>query len=209
MISICVGSRRARRAYKGAVASYPIILAPSAADRVRAGAKTQVRLIATSPLRDCRPGDRLWVKETCVGGRQAAGQAHDLFAAIYKADFVVFTDGWRQDKQGRGEHGRVPTSRKLEWAPAIRMPRWASRTELVVEAVAVEPLCSIDRAGIIADGQIAAFAGFYGRWRHPARGLWRDPKRAFAAMWNATHGTPGERWEDNPDVVVLSFRTAG
>ena len=135
------------------MASYPFILAPDAADRVRAGAKTQVRLIASSPLRDCRPGDRLWVKETCVGGRRAPGQSHDLFAAIYKADFVVFTDGWRQDKQGHGQQGCVPTSRKLEWAPAIRMPRWASRTELVVESVTVEPLRGIDRAGVVADGQ--------------------------------------------------------
>ena len=94
-------------------------------------------------------------------------------------------------------------------AERVRFARRAWGAVLVVELVTGGALRGRDREGGVADGQIAAFAGFYGRWRHPARGLWRDPRRAFAALWNATHGTHGERWEDNPDVVVLRFRKAG
>ena len=188
------------------MAEYPIIFDANAIRSLLAGNKTQTRLLATSPLRECKPGDRLWVKEACAGGRIPDGQSREHFSAIRKAEFVVFVDGWRRHRSGHGHAGSVPTSRKLEWTPAIHMPRWASRATLVIESVRLEPLQSINRRDFVIEGQFATFVGLLWRWRKPIRGLWRDPRRAFAAIWNATHGTSGERWEDNPDIVVLSFR---
>lgn len=184
----------------------PIILDANAMHALRGGRKSQTRLLATSPLGACRPGDRLWVKEACVGGRVPQGETREHFTAMRKAAFVVFTDGWRQYRDGQGHAGQVPTSRTLQWSPAIHMPRWASRVTLIVESVRIEPLQDIDRNGMVSEGQVRRFAGIFWRWRKPVRGVWRDPARAFAALWNAAHGTSGERWEDNPRVIVLTFR---
>lgn len=185
----------------------PIILDANAVRALQGGRKTQTRLLSTSPLAACQPGDRLWVKEACAGGRIAAGESREYFAAMRSADFVVFPDGWRQHRDGRGRAGPKPTSRALQWTPAIHMPRWASRATLIVESVRIEPLQDIGQSGIAAEGQFTRFAGLFWRWRRPMRGVWREPSRAFAALWDAAHGTLGERWEDNPQVIVLGFRT--
>lgn len=184
----------------------PIILDANAMRALRSGRKTQTRLIATSPLRTCKPGDRLWVKEACAGGRIPEGETREYFSAMRSADFVVFPDGWRQYRDGRGHAGPVLTSRSPQWTPAIHMPRWASRATLIIESVRIEPLQHIRRSDILAGGQLARFAGLFWRWSKPIRGVWRDPVRPCSAIWNASHGTPGERWEDNPVVIVLDFR---
>lgn len=184
----------------------PIILDANAMRALHGGRKTQARLLSTTPLRACRPGDRLWVKEACASGRIPAGETREYFCAMRSADFVAFPDGWRQHRDGRGHPGPVLTSPTLQWTPAIHMPRWASRATLIIESMRIEPLQYIGPKDILAEGQLARFAGLFWRWSKPVRGVWRDPVRPFAALWNASHGTPGERWEDNPEVIVLGFR---
>jgi len=184
----------------------PIILDANAMRALRGGRKRQTRLIATSPLRTCQPGDRLWVKETCAGGRIPAGESREYFAAMRSAEFVVFPDGWRQHRNGRSHPGPILTSPTLQWTPAIHMPRWASRATLIVESVRIGLLWNIGPRDFLAEGQLARFVGLFWRWNKPVRGVWHNPLRPFAAMWNASHGTTGERWEDNPEVIVLEFR---
>jgi hypothetical protein len=171
------------------------------ADAVRAllaGRKTQTRRLASSPLRGCRPGDQLWVKEICVGAKRTGTGNGEAAAALRDADIVVLRDGWRQDRNGSGRKGAAPTNPRLIWMPAVHMPRWASRATIVVESVRTERLRDISRADAIAESQLRPLARFF-------IGL-RDPRPAFAARWNRIHGTPGERWEDDPEVVVLGFR---
>jgi hypothetical protein len=187
-------------------AEHPIIFDASAMRSLLAGGKTEARVLAGSPLRDCRPGDRLWVKEGCAGAVLARDGVQMYKAAIRRASFVVFADGWRQYRDGRGESGPAPTNPALRWVPAILMPRWASRATLVVEAVRIARLREITPDEVVAEGRVTRFAGLYWRWDKPVRGVWRDPRRAFAALWDGHHGTGGERWEDDPQVVVLSFR---
>jgi len=184
---------------------FPLLLDATALRALRSGAKTRVRLLATSPLGACRPGDRLWVKEGCSGGQRAA-DGQELSTRIGNAAFVVFADGWRQYRDGTGHAGPVPTSRRLVWTPAIHMPRWACRTTVIVESVRTARLQAIGRDEVRAEGGFATAAGLFWRWRAPARGVWRDPAHAFAALWNTTHGTEGERWQDDPEVIVLGFR---
>jgi len=43
------------------------------------------------------------------------------------------------------------------------------------------------------------------RWLRPGGGPHRDPRRAFAEYWNL-HSAPGDRWEDDPQVAVLTVR---
>ncbi len=188
------------------MADHPILFDAQAMRSLLAGRKTQARLLAGSPLRGCVAGDRLWVREACAGGELAADGVQEISAAVKRASFVVFLDGWRQYRDGRGKAGPVPTNRNLTWTPAILMPRWASRATLVVEEVRVERLQMVGADGVVAEGQVRRFAGLYWRWSAPVRGVWRDPRAVFAALWDATHGTSGERWKDDPEVVAVRFR---
>lgn len=88
----------------------------------------------------------------------------------------------------------------------MHMPRWASRLSLTVVSVSVAPLQDILPDEIVAEGQVGRFMGVYWRWRSPCRGIWLDPKRAFARLWNATRATDGERWDDNPMVAIITFQ---
>ena len=187
-------------------AEQPILFDASAMRSLLAGAKTQARLLAGSPLRECRPGDLLWVKECFAGGAFAPDGEQMITAAVRRAPFVVFMDGWRKFRDGRLLRGPVPTNPNLRWMPAILMPRWASRATLVVEAVRVARLRDIGPDEVVAEGRATRFVGLYWRFRAPVRGVWRDPRAAYAALWNGHHGTAGERWEDDPEVVVLQFR---
>lgn len=188
---------------------YPILFDADAMRSLLAGRKSQVRLLAVSPLRACQPGDRLWVREVCAGGERAAVGGQEITAALRRAPYVVFMDGWRQDRHGQGKRGPVPTNPNLKWVPAILMPRWASRATLFVEAIRVARLCEIAPDEVVAEGRVTRFGGLYWRWHEPVRGVWRDPRRAYAALWDGNHGTSGERWEDNPEVIVLNFRLEG
>lgn len=169
-------------------------------------AKTQARRLAASTLRNCRPGDQIWVKEGFVAGRRPEGKSGDMSTSMRNAQFAVFADGWRQYRNGSRRKGPRPTNPELKWTPAIHMPRWASRATLVIESSRVERLQDISRSDVVAEGLQPLLAGLLWRWPSPIPGIWRDPMRAYAAVWNVANGTSGERWEDNPDVVVLSFR---
>lgn len=182
-----------------------IIFDPAAVRSLIAGERTQARRLASSPLRACRPGDRVWVKEACIGAVRDDA-AREISAPMRSAEFAILVDGWRQYRNGQARTGHPPTNTGLAWIPAIHMPRWASRVALVVEAVRIERLQAISRDDIRAEGLRPVLAGLLWRWQPPFRGLWRDPLRAYTAMWNAAHGTEGERWEDDPETVVLTFR---
>jgi len=141
-----------------------------------------------------------------VAARLAADGRSEESAKLRNAELVVLADGWRQHRDGTGRAGSPPTNKRLLWTPAISMPRWASRATLTVEAVRIEPLQAIRRDHVRAEGLLPVCGGLLWRWPPPVRGLWRDPRRAFAAMWDRHHATPGTRWSDAPTVIVLQVR---
>ena len=181
-----------------------IIVDPGMASALLSGRKTQVRVGMRSALAQSGPGDRLWVRESCIAGRREAGQ--DLATALSKAEFAIFTDGWRRYRDGSGKPGRRPGDGDYEWIGATHMPRWASRITLVVEWTRAERLQQITRADIRAEGALPILGGLLWRWPRPIPGKSLTARRAFAANWNVNHPTPGDRWEDNPPVIVLGFR---
>lgn len=72
-----------------------------------------------------KPGDRLWMRETC--------SVHSMGNVVaYKADH--------------------PDAKDIRWRPSIHMPRWASRIILEVESVRVERLQDISPHDAIAEG---------------------------------------------------------
>ena len=181
-----------------------IIVDPGMASALLAGGKTQIRVGARSALSGSAPGDRLRVREACIAGRREAGQ--DIATQLSKAEFAIFTDGWRRYRDGSGQPGRPPGEDDYTWIAATHMPRWASRLTLVIEWVRAERLQQITRADISAEGAFPILGGLLWRWPKPLPGRHLTARRAFAANWNVNHPTPGDRWEDDPPVIVLGFR---
>lgn len=147
-------------------------------------------------------GDRLWVRETWQG----LTFGDYLPTKHYPCDLRYFaTDSCADlDADVRG----------YPWRPSIFMPRWASRLTLIVTDVRVERLRDISEADAIAEGVNVGkpmpeiVPGSIGDIYHdgmtdPEYGWTRDPRLAYARLWNAING-PGA-WSDNPWVVALTF----
>ncbi|MFN3943907.1 MAG: hypothetical protein ACK4K7_03110 [Allosphingosinicella sp.] len=174
----------------------PIIFSAPMVRALLAGRKTQTRRLATSPLRRCEPGDRLWVRESwycdhvdCQRGPylKPPGYDHD---DLLEHGFMLFAAD-----DNRWWEGPLPPFR-----PSLHMPRWASRLTLIVEAVKTEPLQAISEADAIAEGcpgKLAPHPEFPNEWDP-------SPTEEYCDLWNSLHGA--DSWADNPEVVAITFR---
>lgn len=185
------------------MADRPIIFSGPMVRALLAGRKTQTRRLATSPLRLCQPGDRLWVRERSL----VTAIDNDLLSLRYEAD--------------GSRHGGIAIPGRLK-RPAIAIGkrlsmgcyREASRLTLIVEDVKIEPLRDISEADAIAEGihlkgpldcDCSTWTVVLDRGRqvigtHAVGVYWR--------LWDTLHPRAGERREDNPDVVAITFRVA-
>lgn len=176
-----------------------------------AGTKTQTRRLSTSPLRRCEVGDRLYVREAAAVASVFTDVVEVRYQASERASHTEFVE-------------QIPVARAIgarttwpKYRPSIHMPRWASRLTLIVEAVRVEPLQSISEADAEAEG--------IERIDDPRGVCWRSyetypdgtphphsvvPNRlasiSYRELWNSLHTAEGQRWQDNPDVLALTFR---
>lgn len=176
----------------------PIMFSAPMIGALLAGRKTQTRRLASSPLRKRETGDRLWVREDWSTPRYLDGVApRDLEpnSAIWTRADERWSTGSSVDN---GAIGRRRAS--------MHMPRWASRITLRLTAVRIEPLQSISEGDAIAEGL----------YRNPALQAWQaieqddwpsftDPRRSYAGLWQLLHTADGQRWQDNPQVLVLTF----
>jgi hypothetical protein len=155
-----------------------------------------VRRLATSPLSTIKSGDLLWVQEAFapLGLPEALGKRPKP-APLAVADSAMMRDGWCQYRDGRGVPGPVPDNSfgRIKWFQAVHMPRWASRILLTVETMRIESLQFITKNDAISEG--------YGSGLR----FWESPVGQYRKHWDAIRGTEGERWADNPAVVVLTF----
>lgn len=87
--------------------------------------------------------------------------------------------------------------------PSIHMPRWASRLTLVVTEVRHQLLQDISEADARAEGAESCANGWWFD-RNPIL-AGSDARGAFYCLWNSLHTRPGERWEDNPAIVAITF----
>ncbi len=183
---------------------WPILFSTLATRALIAGRKYQARRLANSPLAACRPGDRLWVKEPFAARRHGARhEALGRWSPVREADFVVFGDGTRRDRQGTNTAGHAPPPDQVAWAPALHLPQWASRLTLLVERVDMQSLHAISHEAAVAEGMATVLPGL---WRRPGDWrLWRSPRAAFARQWDIDHGTDIDRWAANPAIVMLEF----
>jgi hypothetical protein len=184
-----------------------------------AGRKTQTRRLATSPLRRCEVGDRLWVRENWrTQARHDHRKPRDLFAET--ALYLPASGEWLFEAHRVHESLRDhPGAQIGKHRPGMHMPRWASRLTLIVEAVRVEPLQAISEADCLAEGpRVKGYAEF-GRAMHGGPSsldgimvhtdqshVYATPRCWYRELWSSLHTADGERWEDNPSVVAIMFR---
>ncbi|WP_296613461.1 hypothetical protein [Sphingomonas sp.] len=180
-----------------------VIADPGMAAALLSRGKSEMRVPAHSPLASVVPGDRIQVREACIPARIVGGKLHAT--ARRRAELVVFADGWRQHRDGSHERGRRPTDSYSQWLGAMHMPAWATRLTLAVESARPGRLREMTRADARAEGVMPSFAGLLWRWPKPINGHHLDPRRAFRAHWDLIHA-PGDRWDDDPDVVTIAFR---
>lgn len=153
------------------------------------GRKTQTRRLATSPLRRCKVGDRLWVREAWKtsalhDSAKPSKMAHD--APIY---FTAHDSLW-------------PVAR---YRPGMHMPRWASRLTLIVEEVRFQVLHEIDEADSKAEGVRDPYLGDSDP-PFEEQACMVSCRMQYRNLWKTLHGKEGQRWDDNPQVVALTFR---
>lgn len=154
-------------------------------------------------------GDRLYVREAfcahwcsdeALGGqrirrglvKQKTGNPIDLSATVEPLSAF-----YRADVEKPYAHSR--------WTPAIHMPRWASRLWLEVTSVRIERVQDISSCDAEAEG-IAHHPTARG-WKHYGNPDLRcaAAETSFETLWDSLHGSAGERWQDNPWIVALSF----
>lgn len=160
-----------------------------------AGRKTQTRRLATSPLAKCQIGDRLWVRET-----HAYVGTTDPGWLLYRAS------DYDEQCVAHGFDQPYPPESAVRWTPSLLMRRTASRLTLIVEQVRRQRLRDISDADAIAEG-IERAPGTLGGWRD-YEGRYDCalcPRESFASLWATLHDKPGERWQDNPELVALTF----
>jgi hypothetical protein len=186
----------------------PIIFSTAMVQALLAGRKTQTRRLGTSPLRHVEVGDLLWVREAFKLSESDDDYKPSEVSSDRPVDYMagpvtlpILT--------GRGR-------------PSIHMPRWASRLTLKVTRVRHDRLLMLTdndavAEGIIGDDVITGAHCNGGVHQEVVERRYFNPVRtddheghehapdAFAELWNGLHDKPGERWEDNPMIVALTF----
>ena len=165
-----------------------------------------------------KPGDRLWVRETCRAHEISDQEARDdtyklefehppygLDGVIYQADgqFIQIenspeaSEKWADLYHYRGERGAK--------VPSIHMPRWASRITLEITDVRVERLNDISHKDANAEGVQSWIEGHNrGETYHPNGQLQAYPVTAFSRLWQSINGP--DSWDANPWVWVVEFK---
>lgn len=116
------------------------------------------------------PGATLWVRETwaaLINSKTLRLRKHEALPS----DMIVYYADGRDMGYG------------FSWRPSIHMPRWASRIDLTVLSVRIEPLQDMDEPDAIAEGVTSV--------------------KAYAAQWDVLYAdTP---WACNPWVWRIEF----
>lgn len=197
---------------RGIIFSAPMVLA------LLQGRKTQTRRLATSPLRRVVVGDRLWVRESFFvmaddygwedyASRQGCQPDRTLgYRADQSEGPMVDDQEWDPPRNAKREvHGLKGDDDSEAWTligdiPSIYMPRWASRLTLIVEEVRFESLQAISTYDCYEEGVLRPLPNEAFHCRTD------NARNAYREIWEALHDQEGQRWSDNPEVVVLNFR---
>mgnify|MGYP001597249887 FL=1 len=88
--------------------------------------------------------------------------------------------------------------------PSIFMRRWASRLTLTVTDIRRQPLQDISHEDALSEG-VERFRIDMSTPFPPSIMSDCSYRLGFWNMWNSLHTKAGERWDDNPDVIAVTF----
>jgi hypothetical protein len=149
-------------------------------------------------------GDRLWVKETWQ-------EVAEGYLTIYRSDYPACVPAHFEN---------VPALEQLDtpWRPSILMPRKKSRLTLTVTDVTVQRVQDISEEDAIAEGlelrvwdvedrdDAEMIEGWSSDRFHAFKhGVGETAREAYSILWDSLHDKPGERWDNNPWIVAVSF----
>jgi len=165
------------------------------------------------------PGDRLYVREEYYQrGHWAPVEGVATKGGRQKWAFVPVDDEIRFDAPGifrLGRHSADPAT--VAWHKRLGrfMPRAASRMTLLVEDVRVERLQNISEADCWAEGVCTAVESSgraaFGESCTPemrrmiVETIHGSGSAAYHWLWSSLHTHEGQRWDDNPFVVAITF----
>lgn len=145
-------------------------------------------------------GDRLWVRETWR--KACAHEDDDTLCIAYRAAQEEGRGGLIVNNIPRPAHVERWEEEDAVWRPSIFMPRWASRTTLLVKDWRIERLQAISEDDAIAEGVE----------RHPHHG-WSSYHQdtipqgtaidSYACLWKSINGV--DSWKANPWVWVITY----
>jgi hypothetical protein len=157
-----------------------------------------------------KPGDRLWIRETCKAEERAADGtdgvrylADDAWVAI--ANTAEAGAAWLELFHYGQRGGSRPDGLIGNSVPSIHMPRWASRLLVEIVDVRIERLQDISEGDALAEGAKhqglgeLVWAGFMGVPRATCPAV-----TAFAVLWSDINGAAS--WSANPWVWVVEFK---
>lgn len=133
------------------------------------------------------PGDRLYVRE-----------AFSYDTLDVDRDGTLPPWYWADGNMADADQGSGNFTKPK---PSIHMPRWASRLWLSVREVRVQRLQEISENDCYCEGLDRPSGPRLGSdvtARDNAQRWYRD-------LWHSLHTKTGERWEDNPWIVAVSF----
>lgn len=148
-------------------------------------------------------GDELWVRENYKviafnGGSETSTESgfdfEEAFCRVkyaaddFEADIAELTI---TDERNEIEQARKSFTKK-GITPCIHMPRWASRIQLRIKSIRIEPLQEIKEPDCLAEGIGSPIT--------------RDCKKpCFERLWRSINTKAGTTWDDNPWVWVIEF----
>jgi hypothetical protein len=153
-----------------------------------------------------QPGDRLWVRETahCDYRGETPPEGKGTIGVAYKAGGLG-----KMQSYALADRDLYPwfpnishnANNHMRWAPAIHMPRWASRILLEIVSVRVERLNDISEADARAEGVTIEDRHMNGY----CAGEFTPPSiRAFRELWESINGA--DSWTANPWLWVVEFK---
>lgn len=160
-------------------------------------------------------GDRLYVRENFCAHWEAddAPGGHRIHRGIVEQKNRPPIDLEQVDDKLFAFYQASNPTRPFEhskWRPCIHMPRWASRIWLEVTQVRVDRVYAITNEDAIAEGLLrvnsANPVSAVAPWTlDGSENAHSEPWAAFSELWNSLHDKPGERFDDGPWIVAITF----
>jgi hypothetical protein len=162
---------------------------------MQAGIKDMTRRKPDAAKR-VRPGDTIWVKE----GYKLEDVGYKGVSLLYRSDNSIRHVDYAAMPKGEDTAFNFDGKNR----GGMYMPKWASRYRLDVLDVRVERLQDITEADCVREGIHEGLIPFTHTW-HGANTNFLCPIEAYAERWDRLNKAAPWRWDDNPEVAVITF----